>query len=252
MREQDGTQRLLYSRVCLPEGKVSARIVVINHGTGPARLVEQPQSCTHEAPEWFLRRGYAVMMPMRRGFGNTGGTLNENLVTGPSTGRRCNGSDPYPQGLEAARDIAAAVDYATALPGVQPDKAVVLGVSTGGYATIAYASTHHPKVNAIINVSGGKGSGSNRVCAVDQFLEAVAKFGETSRTPMLWVYAHNDLFFSPDYARSLHTAFTGTGGQAEFVNVGLYGFDGHSLFFGWNGSALWGPPVDHYLNESMR
>ena len=54
-----------------------------------------------------------------------------------------------------------------ALPGVQLDKAVVLGVSTGGYASIAYASTHHPKVNAIINVSGGKGSGSNQVCATE-------------------------------------------------------------------------------------
>jgi len=46
---------------------------------------------------------------------------------------------------------------------------------------------------------------------------------------MLWVYATNDTFFSPDLGRAMHAAYTGAGGKAEFVDVGLFGADGHML-----------------------
>ena len=251
MQDRDGTPRLLYARVCRPAGDPPARAVVLNHGNGALYAAEQPLLCTHEAVEWFLRRGYAVMMPIRRGFGATGGKYSEGLAAGPHGVRSCEDQNPYLQALEGTRNVEAAVDYVTALPGVQPRDAVVLGVSTGGYASIAYSSVPHPKVGALINVSGGRGGrgGSTiaQVCHADRVIDGVRRFGETAQTPMLWVYATNDHVISPDLARQMHKAYTEAGGKAEFSQTGTFGFDGHALFLGWSGSLMWGPPVERYL-----
>lgn len=45
----------------------------------------------------------------------------------------------------------------------------------------------------------------------------------------------------------MHDAFTQAGGKAELVQSGPFGSDGHGLFFGRSGSAIWGPPVEQYL-----
>ena len=251
MRDSDGTERLLYTRVCRPAGDAAARVAVLNHGTGLTRIILEPQECDEEAPSWFLRRGYIVAMPLRRGYGATGGPDSATLTVGPQGLRRCDDLQPGIMAMEAARDIAATVDYITALPGARPDGAVVLGESTGGYTAMAFVSQPHPKTAAVINVSGGIGGriGGNigQVCHADRMVEGAKQFGATATTPMLWLYATNDSFFSPDLGRAMHAAFTGAGGQAEFVEPGVFSFDGHALFRGQGASNLWGPHVERYL-----
>lgn len=253
MQEADGTPRLLYAHVCRPEGDAPAPVAVINHGTGITRQIVTAPDCTAEYVQWFLRRGYVTVTPLRRGFGATGGAYSESLAVGPQGIRRCDDVNPYLQAREAARDIVATVDYATALPYARPDGAVVIGVSTGGYASIAYASLSHPKASAIINVSGGtggrSGGGLGQVCHAGRMIEAAGRFGATARTPMLWVYSVNDSFFSPDLARSMLDAYTAAGGKADLVVVRLFGFDGHNLFLGNGGSNVWGPEVERYLAQ---
>lgn len=250
-QDADGTPRLLYANTCRPEGTGPFRVAVLNHGTGPDRPVIAPAACDSEVAEWFLHRGYLVVAPIRRGFGATGGRWGENEA---STGPGCNGAAPYRQALETARDIGAAVDYATALPGARPDGAIVVGQSTGGYGTIAYASLPHPKVVALVNFAGGRGGrvGNNigNVCHSDRLVEAAGRFGATAgATPMLWLYATNDAFFSPDLGRAMLAAFTAAGGRAEFVETGVSGLDGHGSFRSIGGSSRWGPILDRYLAQ---
>jgi hypothetical protein len=45
----------------------------------------------------------------------------------------------------------------------------------------------------------------------------------------------------------MHAAFTAAGGKAELVQPGPFGTDGHRLFLGRGGSAIWGPLMDRYL-----
>ena len=47
----------------------------------------------------------------------------------------------------------------------------------------------------------------------------------------------------------MHRAFTAAGGRAALVQPGPYDGDGHRLFFGPGGSAVWGPPIERYLAE---
>ena len=237
----------IQARLCRPEGDAPARLVVINHGS-PADAADRPgmtmPPCHSEAARWFLSRGFAVMAPLRRGYGATGGAWAEG-------NGGCATPDYVHAGIEGARDIDAAVTYATALPFIRPGGVVVVGQSAGGWAAIAYDSLPHPKVDAFVVMAGGRGGHRdgvrNRNCAPDRLAEAAGDFGATTSTPMLWVYAANDSFFAPDIASALHAAFTAAGGQAQLLQPGAYDGDGHRLFFGHGGSAIWGPMVTAYL-----
>ena len=248
VRDNIGFTHLLYTRVCRPRTEARARVVTINHGAPPDANVRprmQPAKCESEAVQWFLNRGYLVVMAMRRGFGETGGFYAETY------GSNCTESTYAHAGLEASRDLDAVVNYATALPYARPDGAVVVGQSVGGWATDAYNSQPHPKVIAMVSMAGGHGGHvalqPNNNCRPDQLAAAAGIFGKTATTPMLWVYTANDTFFAPPIATALYASFTAAGGKADFIQPGPYGDDGHNLFFGKGGSAIWGPFMERYL-----
>jgi dienelactone hydrolase len=183
---------------------------------------------------------------LRRGYGETGGTWAEDQFG-------CGHPDFVHGGLETAVDMDAAIDFLTRLPEVKPQDAIVVGQSAGGWGAIAYASEPHPKVAAFVVMAGGRGGHrDNRPrnnCRPDLLADAAGHFGKTARTPMLWIYTQNDSYFAPPIANAMYRAFTSAGGIAEFAQPGPYGTDGHRLFFGPGGSAVWGPLVERYLAQ---
>ena len=243
-----GTRYLLYTRICRPPGETPARAVVIAHGSPPSALSRpgmKPVSCDSEAARWFLQHGFAVLAGMRRGYGETGGAWAE--ASGPCDDRR----DYARAGLESVRDIAAMVEYAAALPFARPGGMALVGQSAGGWASIAYNATPHPRVTAIVNMAGGRGGHENQIsnsnCRPDLLAEAAGRLARSATTPMLWVYTENDSYFAPAIAAALYTAYVQNGGKAEFQRLAAFGQDGHQLFFGSGGSAIWGPLVERYL-----
>jgi len=240
----------LHARICRPWGDARARLVVINHGS-PRGAANRPRMrlghCDSEATRWFLSRGYVVAYALRRGYGETGGSWAEDYGS-------CSNPDYLHAGIETARDIDAVVQYATALPFVERQGAVVVGQSAGGWGTIAYASLPHAKVSAFVVMAGGRGGHENnepnRNCRPDRLVEAARAFGASARTPMLWIYAQNDSYFDPGMARALWRAFTAAGGRADLQQPGPFEADGHHLFFGPGGSNVWGPLVERYLQDT--
>jgi pimeloyl-ACP methyl ester carboxylesterase len=243
-----GFTQLLYTRICRPPGDKRARVVLLNHGLPPdisIRQAMQPTKCDSEAAQWFLTRGYLVVAGMRRGYGDTGGIWAESK--GPS----CSADGYAHAGKEGAHDIDALLNYATALPYARPDGVVVVGHSAGGWATNAYNSLPHSKVVAMVSMAGGHGGHDhntpNLICRPEELERAAGIFGATATTPMLWIYAANDSSFAPDVAAAMHAAFTKAGGKAELIQTGPFDDDGHRLFFGRGGSAIWGPMMERYL-----
>lgn len=251
--EADGRTRLILARLCRPAGDAQRHLVVINHGKPPSAAesaaVSLP-SCTAEHVRWFLERGFAVMLPLRRGYGATGGGMAE---ASPS----CTPLRDYvPGALESARDIRAAIDYATTLPGIARDHAVVIGQSAGGLGTVALSSRNDPRIGALVNMAGGDGGHLRRVagavCEPQALVAAMARFGATARVPMLWVYTDNDSYFAPDLAAAMHRAYVVAGGQAQLVALPAWGQDGHILFSARGGSAVWGPVLARFLGLPPR
>jgi dienelactone hydrolase len=244
----DGSVTDIPIRICRPAQGEPAPLVVINHGSPGVRSLRaqmQPESCSSEAAHWFLARFYIVAFPLRRGYGPAGGSWPEDYGA-------CDAPDYFHAGLESVRDIDAAVEVLTRLPYVRPDNVVIVGYSAGGWGTIAYDSVAHPKVSAFVVMAAGRGGHkdgvNNRNCRPDAMIAAAGRYGATATTPMLWIYAQNDSFFDPALAAAMHQAFTAAGGQAQLEQPAAYGEDGHAMFQGANGSAIWGPMVEHYLN----
>ena len=241
--QANGSRVEIQARLCLPEGGARRPLVLINHGSPPnaaRRPSMTPASCQAEAVRFFLARGHAVAMPMRRGYGPSGGNWAEGF--GP-----CNAPDYVRAGLEAARDMRAAIATLAARPDVPAGPVLVVGQSAGGWGAIALASRNPPEVAGYVNMAGGRGGHVDNIpnlnCAPDRLVEAAGRYGATARAPMLWVYTANDSYFAPELARRMHAAFTAAGGQARFVAAAPFGTDGHGLFFGRGGSAVWGPLV---------
>jgi hypothetical protein len=125
---------------------------------------------------------------------------------------------------------------------------IAVGVSAGGFASLALAADPPQGLAAAINFAGGRGSrADNEVCDEDALVRAFAAFGKTSRIPTLWIYAQNDKYFGPELVRRMHAAFSGAGGRAQFVDFPAHGEDGHALFS--RGIPLWTPIVDSFLRD---
>jgi dienelactone hydrolase len=248
MRDASGSPSLLYTRVCRPIADTPARVVLISHGTPADSTVRpdmHPPACESEAARWFLTRGYLVVAGMRRGYGETGGFWADQVCG------TCSAEAYAHAGLEGARDIDALVTYATALPYARQDGVVVVGQSAGGWAADAYNSLPHPKVIAMVSMAGGRGghwhNQPNSNCRPEELARAAGLIGAAATTPMLWVYTANDSYFAPEIAIAMHAAFTRSGGLAELIRPAPFDGDGHRLFFGKGGSAIWGPVMQRYL-----
>jgi len=178
---------------------------------------------------------------MRRGYGDSGGQYAES--SGP-----CGRRDYLRAASQSAGDLRAAIEAMRSRTDVSTNGMIAVGVSAGGFASLALTADSPPGLAAAINFAGGRGSrADNDVCDEDALVRAFATLGRTSRIPTLWIYAQNDKFFGPELVRRMHTAFTGAGGRAQFIDVPPFGDDGHSLFS--RGISLWTPMVDSFLRD---
>jgi hypothetical protein len=126
----------------------------------------------------------------------------------------------------------------------------VIGQSAGGIGSVALAAEPPPGLRAVVNFAGGRGSrGPNDVCREDRLVDAYASLGKTARVPSLWIYTQNDLFFGPELAQRMFSAYSGQGGIGEFRLLPAFGEDGHALFARRGGLAQWRPLLDSFLKQ---
>ncbi len=216
-------------------------LVVISHGA-PRKASDKagmaPTSYYPHAME-FARRGFAVAVVMRRGYGGSGGGDVKRTHS-------CSDPDYVTSGRNSAQDIKAAIKALAQRPDVDGTRILAVGQSAGGFATVALTADPPPGLVAAISFAGGRGSRSDFViCNEGNLAAAFGRFGKTSRVPMLWIYTANDRFFAPAVADKLYGAFSGAGGKAEYIHAPAFGKDGHQLFSG--GIRLWTPIVDAFL-----
>ena len=202
-------------------------LALITHGA--PRSIDQhasmsPLAMLPQAIE-FARRGWAAAVVMRRGYGDSGGDWADGYGY-------CGNPNYIAAATAGAADLKAAIAFLVRRPDIDPSRVISVGVSAGGFATVALTADPPPELVAAISFAGGRGSmhHNDQVCHPDRLIEAFGLFGQRSRIPMLWVYAENDHYFGPKLAQQLKAAFTGGGGDVEFVAAPAFGRDGHRLF----------------------
>lgn len=231
------------------EGRFSRRpVAIINHGTSEATRLAVAMPVYYWLSRWFVERGYVVVLPQRRGHGATGGAMAEAVGN-------CADPDHYRSGQAAADDIQGAVDYMAAQPFAAPDETVVIGISSGGWASLALAARNPAGVRAVVNIAGGRGGRpfghrADTVCGEQRLIATAREFGHAARVPTLWLYAANDSYFRPDLARALASAWQDGGGEAALHVFPPYGGDGHGLADDRAGWDVWGATVEAFLATS--
>ncbi len=220
-------------------------LVVINHGMtteADQRREMRPDDLLPEAVE-FVQRGWAALIPMRRAYGKSGGHFSEDI-----TGNLCGALGFEDEGRAAADDIKEAIRLVADKPYLDMSRIVSVGISGGGFATVALTADPPPHLVAAISFAGGEGSSHQGMyCSFNELVQAFAHYGKHSRVPMLWVYAQNDHFFGPGQARDFAQAFNGAGGHADLKIAAAFEDEGHYLF-GRSGIPVWTPLVDEFLN----
>jgi dienelactone hydrolase len=135
---------------------------------------------------------------------------------------------------------------------VKRQNTLVIGVSAGGWGSIATASRNPSDVSAILNFAGGRGGGQPQVgnCTPQRLVEAAGRYGATAHGRSLWLYAENDKLFGPQLSRSMFDAYVHGGAPAQYVLLPPFGSDGHRVFPAAAGRALWQAPVEEFLARS--
>ncbi|RME99349.1 MAG: alpha/beta fold hydrolase [Bacteroidetes bacterium] len=244
-----GSTTALASTVYYPEGAGPFPLVILNHGT-PASRAKRAEMGRWVQPvpiNALIERGFAVMVPIRRGFGATGG----EYVAGIGS---CDDPDFYFGSLNAGEDIVAAINYARTLPTIDGDRILLMGHSAGGIASLAAASLNPAGVRAVVNFSGGRGSGRSNSqygvpCYPERMAEAIKTYAENIKVPVLWYYVENDSFFGPTIVRTWFEAFKEGGGIGKLVVDPPYGNEGHFALTENGSDKHWGPVLDRFLKE---
>ncbi len=221
--------------------------VIINHGSPPGGAPERAKMDPKytAAAEQFVKWGFVVVVPTRRGYGGTGGRWAEDSGN-------CDNPNFYKGGLESAKDINAALRYAAALPQVDAKRIVLLGQSAGGWGVLATATQPAVEVKAVINFAGGRGGHKNQQannnCSPDSLVRAAGDYGAETKLPTLWIYTENDSFFAPELAKRMFESYQSHGGKGRMLALPAFARDGHTLF--GSGLTVWKPIVESYLKEN--
>jgi dienelactone hydrolase len=220
-------------------------LAVITHGSPRKpedRRISTPSLYLPVAIE-FARRGWAVAVVMRRGFGDSGGEYAESLGS-------CAQPDHLKAATSAVSDIRASIAHLRKRPDIDGSRLIAIGQSTGGFATVALTADPPQGLLAVINFAGGQiPAQAGQPCkgAEHRLVDAFRIFGRKSRTPTVWIYSENDRLFPPRLVEQLKDAFSASGGKVEYVKFPPFGGDGHSLAL--TGILEWTPHIDDFLKR---
>jgi dienelactone hydrolase len=223
--------------------------IVMNHGTATTaeanRTIGRYRSL-NPIREW-VHRGYAVVVPVRRGYGASGGDK-----FGDSYGS-CNRPDFQRAGEGAAADILAAVQWAKTQTDIDPKRWLLVGQSSGGFASIYTASKRPDGLVAVLAFAPGRGGRPDThpglPCAPDPLAKLFASVAPKIAVPVLWFYAQNDEFIGPAAAKLWFESFHGAGGRGDFVMIPPFPQNrGHGVYPSAAGTPLWTAAVATFFH----
>jgi dienelactone hydrolase len=200
---------------------------------------------------YWINKGFAVVAPIRPGYGETGGADGENSGIRYDVFGNCWGPPDFGRSASAAAGaVTATIAWLREQPWADTSRIVLVGSSMGGLTSTATAASNPDGVVGYINFAGGTGGDGGRApkhsCGSQQMEALMSGYGKTTRVPSLWLYAENDMYWGAEWPRAWHGAFSAGGSRTTFVMTdALPNADGHQLLA--RGSRLWMAHADRFL-----
>ena len=229
-----------------PDGPGPFPLMIFSHGRAGAASdrAQTNHTIAHSHPDYWLSKGFAILAPVRPGYGPTGGADVENSQS-------CSGVAHFDFTAKNAADVMEAViSWARTQSFVRKNRILLVGQSVGGMTVVALGARKISGVVGYINFAGGAGGDPDRrpmsSCAPEALGALYGEFGKTTTIPNLWLYSTNDLFWGPDAPVAWHHAFHASGGRGQFLQTGpVSDGNGHHLI--GKGKSMWQGPVDAFL-----
>jgi dienelactone hydrolase len=220
-----------------PDGPGPFPLAVMNHGATNASDTNRGERYRFTVSAYyFLSRGYAVALPMMRGFAGSGGRLFRD---------RCNLAEVAETN---SRDISAVIADLARRPDIDGTRIVVAGQSFGGWNTLGVGTAPPPGVRGLVAFNPALRS-SDCQTQDSSMAAAAAQLGARTRLASLWFFGDNDTVMPVPTWRAMFEAYTRAGGRAELVDVGPYKNDSHQFLSFPESLPLWAPKVDAFLQR---
>ncbi|HJV50026.1 MAG TPA: CocE/NonD family hydrolase [Noviherbaspirillum sp.] len=227
----------LETTIFKPPGDGPFPLVVMNHGKALGNPHSQGRDRFVVLSREFVKRGYAVVIPMRKGFSKS---------TGEYADQGCNMTA---HGQAQADDLQGTLEYLDRQPWVDHDRIIVAGQSYGGLATLAFGTRHFPGVRGLINFAGGLKMHGGDCHWQDSLVQAFSSYGAKTALPSIWFYGANDQHFGPQLASRMYDAYMQAGGHARLVAYGPFKKDAHGMSGSRDGVKIWWPETEKFLKE---
>ncbi|CAO6132449.1 COG0412 Dienelactone hydrolase and related enzymes [Candidatus Pelagibacterales bacterium] len=179
--------------------------------------------------EYFVSKGFTVILPTRIGYGVSGGPDADYSGA-------C-GNKNYLEARKVAIDQSKQVlNHVFDFSYIDRTKGIVVGQSVGGFTTIGLSAENIPGLKGAINFAGGDGGdpikSAEKPCGDYLIKDTFAKYGASNKVPTLWLYSVNDKFWGEQLPKDWFAAFQKEGGKGQFISLPAYKEDGHSIFRG--------------------
>jgi dienelactone hydrolase len=228
---------MMETTVFQPDGPGPFPLLILNHGKEAGPPSEQARDRFIFMATAFVKRGYAVMVPMRQGFAQSTGRYKDF------------GCNMTANGFAQADDVQAALNYARSQRWVDAEHIVVAGQSYGGLATVALGTRDLKGVRGLINFAGGLRDEANGCDWRTELVRAFRTYGASNKLASLWMYGDNDSLFGPDLVSRMHHAFVRAGGDARLVAYGAFKRDAHGMIASRDGEKIWLGETERFLKE---
>ena len=179
--------------------------------------------------EYFVSKGFAVILPTRIGYGVSGGPDADYSGA-------C-GNKNYLEARKVAIDQSKQVlNHVFDFSYIDRTKGIVVGQSVGGFTTIGLSAENISGLKGAINFAGGDGGdpikSAEKPCGDYLIKDTFVNYGASNKVPTLWLYSVNDKFWGEQLPKDWFAAFQKSGGKGQFISLPAYKEDGHSIFRG--------------------
>ena len=233
---KDG-RAMMETTVFQPNGPGPFPLLIINHGKDAGAPNRQPRDRFIFMATAFVKRGYAVMVPMRQGFANSTGRYKDF------------GCNMTANGYGQANDILDALKFAREQNWIDSEHVVIAGQSYGGLATVALGTQELRGVRGLINFAGGLKDDANHCDWRSELVTAFRNYGAGNKIASLWMYGVNDSLFGPDLVLRMHDAFVRAGGSARLIAYGAFKRDSHGMLASRDGEKVWWNETERFLQD---